>query len=73
MSHAAPTTVNREAELTRTIGVGSGGFVRLRLNVCGKHWGSGGECCKCRAIAKDSPVAGALLAVYNATFYPPEI
>ena len=30
MSHAAPTTVTREAELTRTIGVGSGTVVRHR-------------------------------------------
>jgi hypothetical protein len=28
MSHAAPITVNREAELNATKGVGSGGFVR---------------------------------------------
>ena len=28
MSHAAQIIVNREAELTRAIGVGSGGFVR---------------------------------------------
>lgn len=42
----------------------------LKLNKCGKHWGTGGECCKCGA-RQDCRTKLGLLAVFNATFYPP--
>jgi hypothetical protein len=41
-----------------------------KLNRCGKHWGGGGECSKCRK--PDCRTKEGLLAVFNATFYPPE-
>lgn len=76
MSEPRPAMNNNQKSEAQTQDANGGSLhavVGLRLNDCGKHWGRGGACCKCRAIANDSPVAGALLAVFNATCHPNKI